>query len=78
MKNVLLDLRGSYVPQTLSREQLKNIRGGVVQWVNCVWTYANGMQATVPCSYSADYCQDTSDGECDKMNSCADVNCGAK
>jgi hypothetical protein len=58
--------------KSLSREQMKNITGGVT----CTWTYASGVVRDIPgCTGTAAECQATADGICGGQDLCADVNC---
>lgn len=64
----------------LSREQMKNVKGGVdtvleFAWVTCTWYFNGGAQASVPCSYSAESCQTAADTACYANNSCDNVDC---
>jgi len=57
--------------KVLSREQMKNITGGVT----CTWTNASGFQSVGGCSGDASWCQGAADGICAASDRCSDVDC---
>ena len=57
--------------KVLSRDQMKNITGGVT----CTWTNASGRTVKGYCSGDANWCQSTADGICAGSDRCADVDC---
>jgi hypothetical protein len=65
----------------LSRNELKNIKGGDGSGgnVTCYWSWAPGYQkgssSSTSCSGSADWCQQQADNFCWAHDECTDVDC---
>jgi hypothetical protein len=57
--------------KVLSRDQMKNITGGVT----CTWTNVSGFQSEGSCSGDAQWCQGVADQICAGQDRCDDVNC---
>jgi hypothetical protein len=63
----------------LSREQMKNVKGGMAMDVTCVETTADGVEHSFTASGpSVDAIQDAHDALCETDNNCWDIDCGAK
>jgi hypothetical protein len=75
MKKINLKFEG----EELSREQLKEIVGGVMEVAECVYSYnsdCGGGEGKINCNASACTCQAFYDGYCLSYECCDNIDCG--